>query len=167
MIQEIDGKVPSISREAFVHEAAVIIGDVIIGDNANIWPGAVLRGDIERITIKDGASVQDGALVHTDPGFPTVIGRGTTIAHGCIIHGCMIGDCSLVAMGAVVLTGAVVGSNSMVGASALVLEGKNIPDRSVAMGVPAKVVRMANASDIMRIEETSAAYLRLMKGYRR
>ncbi len=167
MIQEIDGKVPSISREAFVHEAAVIIGDVIIGDNANIWPGAVLRGDIERITIKDGASVQDGALVHTDPGFPTVIGRGTTIAHGCIIHGCRIGDCSLVAMGAVVLTGAVVGSNSMVGASALVLEGKNIPDRSVAMGVPAKVVRMANASDIMRIEETSAAYLRLMKGYRR
>jgi len=153
VIQELDGKVPSISREAFVHEAAVVIGEVIIGDGANIWPGAVLRGDIESITVKDGASVQDGAIIHTDPGFPTLIGRGTTIAHGCIIHGCRIGDWSLVAMGAVVLTGAVVGSNSIVGASALVPEGKNIPDRSIAMGVPAKVVRMANASDIMRVEE--------------
>jgi carbonic anhydrase/acetyltransferase-like protein (isoleucine patch superfamily) len=166
MIQDLNGKTPSISREAFVHEAAVVIGDVVIGDCVNVWPGAVLRGDIERITVEDDASIQDGAMIHTDPGFPTSIGKGTTIAHGCIIHGCKIGDRTLIAMGAIVLTGAEVGSNSIIGAAALVPEGKKIPDRSIAMGVPAKVIRAVDASDIARIEETSAAYLRLMKRYK-
>ncbi len=166
MIQELGGKVPAISKGAFVHEAAVVIGDVIIEEGANVWPGAVLRGDIERIIVKGGSSIQDGAILHTDPGYPTSIGAGTTIAHGCIIHGCVIGDRTLVAMGAIVLTGAEVGSDSIIGAAALVPEGKKIPSNSIAMGIPAKVVRGADANDIRRIKETSAAYLKLMKRYK-
>jgi carbonic anhydrase/acetyltransferase-like protein (isoleucine patch superfamily) len=167
LIQELKGKKPSISAKAFVHDAAVIIGDVVIEDGVNVWPGAVLRGDIERITIKERASIQDGALIHTDPGYPTSVGAGSTIAHGCIIHGCTIGNRTLVAMGAIVLTGAGVGSDSIIGAAALVPEGKKIPDKSIAMGIPAKVVRDADSNDIKRIEETNSAYLALMKKYLR
>ncbi len=167
MIQELKGKAPTISSKAFVHNMAVIIGDVVVEDDANVWPGAVLRGDIERITVKRGASIQDGALLHTDPGYPTSIGAGTTIAHGCIIHGCKIGNRTLIAMGAIVLTGAEVGCDSIIGAAALVPEGKKIPDNSIAMGIPAKVVRSADSNDIKRIEETNSAYLSLMKKYLR
>lgn len=166
MISNLGGKKPKIHEGAFVHDAAIVIGDVVIEEGANIWPNAVLRGDIEQIWIGKGCSIQDGAIIHTDPGAPVTIGEGATVAHGCIIHGCKIGSRSLIGMGAIVLTGAEIGEECIIGAGALVPEGKAIPRRSIAMGVPAKVIRGADDGDIKRIGMTAAAYLELAKKYR-
>jgi len=167
MIEALGSMKPQISPKAFVHDAAVVIGDVLIEDYANVWPCAVLRGDIERITVERRASIQDGAVIHTDPGFPTVIGEGTTIAHGCVIHGCRVGNHSLVAMGAIVLTGSEVGEHCIIGAGGLVPEGKSIPSGTIAMGLPVKVLRNVDEEDIARIERTASAYLELVKKYRK
>ncbi|MEM2058280.1 MAG: gamma carbonic anhydrase family protein [Candidatus Methanomethylicaceae archaeon] len=165
MIQKVKGKEPVIHASAFVHEMAVVIGDVLIGEETNIWPFAVLRGDIERITIGRRVSIQDGSIIHTDPGFPTKVDDGCTVGHGCILHGCQVGRNTLVGMGAVILTGAKIGEGCIVGAGALVPEGKEIPSGSVAIGVPAKIVRTVEEKDLERIRKTSEAYIGLMKFY--
>lgn len=165
MIQELNGKRPQIDPKAFVHERAVLIGDVIVEDGANIWPCAVLRGDIERIIVKSGASIQDGAVLHTDKGYPTNVGKGTVVGHGCIIHGCRIGNNTLVGMGAIILTGAEVGDDCLIGAGSVVPEGKTIPSGSVMMGIPARCVRNVEERDKARIRETALAYQELIKGY--
>jgi len=165
MIRGLGDKRPLVHAKAFVHETAVVIGDVVIEEEVNVWPCAVIRGDIERITVKKGASVQDGAVLHTDPGFPTIIGERCTVAHGCIMHGCRIGKDTLIAMGAIVLTGAEVGEGCIIGAGAVVPEGKSIPSGTIAIGIPAKVLRSVEAHDKERIKKTAEAYLRLMKKY--
>lgn len=165
MIKEWNGKRPLINPSAFIHEMALVIGDVVIDEGTNVWPFAVLRGDIERITIGKNVSVQDGAVIHTDYGFPTIIGDNCIIAHGCIIHGCKIGNNTLIGMGAILLNGAEIGDNCIIAAGALVPEGKKIPSNSVAMGVPAKVVRELNEEDKNRIAKTLEDYKKLMKYY--
>ncbi len=166
MIESLNEHTPIISKNAFVHQSAVLIGDIIVEEEANIWPQAVLRGDMERITVRKRASIQDSTIVHTDPGFPAEIGEGTTIGHGCIIHGCKIGNNSLVAMGAIILTGAQVGDNCIIGAGGLVTEGKYIPNGSVALGIPAKIIRNVSDEDVFRIEKTNSAYIELVKKYK-
>lgn len=166
MIRELQGIRPQIDLKAFVHEDAVVIGDVIIEEGANVWPCAVLRGDIERIIIKSGASIQDGAVLHTDKGYPTNVGKGTVIGHGCIIHGCRIGNNTLVGMGAIILTGAEIGDDCVIGAGALIPEGKTVPSGSVMMGLPAKNVRSIEERDKERIRETAGAYHELVRKYR-
>lgn len=165
MIRNLGDRKPSMHPGAFVHEAAVVIGDVIMEEGANVWPGAVLRGDVEKITIGRGVSIQDCTVVHSDPGFPVSIGDWTTVAHGCVIHGCKIGRQTLIAMGAIVLTGAEVGDSCALGAGALVPEGKIIPSGSIAMGMPAKVVRKVEEKDLVRVREANSAYQKLMKMY--
>ncbi|MDD1766307.1 MAG: gamma carbonic anhydrase family protein [Candidatus Methanomethyliaceae archaeon] len=165
MIRGLGDKRPLVHAKAFVHETAVVIGDVVIEEEVNVWPCAVIRGDIERITVKKGASVQDGAVLHTDPCFPTIIGERCTVAHGCIMHGCRIGKDTLIAMGAIVLTGAEVGEGCIIGAGAVVPEGKSIPSGTIAIGIPAKVLRSVEAHDKERIKKTAEAYRRLMKKY--
>lgn len=166
MIQELLGIKPQIDPRAFVHEKAVVIGDVVLEEGVNVWPGAVLRGDIERIIVKSGASIQDGVVIHTDMGYPANVGKGTVIGHGCIIHGCRIGNNTLVGMGAIVLTGAEVGDDCVIGAGALIPEGKTVPSGSVMIGIPAKNVRSTEDRDRERIRETAAAYQELVKKYR-
>jgi carbonic anhydrase/acetyltransferase-like protein (isoleucine patch superfamily) len=165
VIRNLGERKPSVHSGAFVHEAAVVIGDVRMEEGANVWPGAVLRGDVEKITIGRGASIQDCTVVHTDPGFPVSIGDWTTVAHGCVIHGCRVGKQTLIAMGAIVLTGAEVGDNCIFGVGALVPEGRVIPNRSIAMDMPAKVVRKVEEKDLVRIRETNGAYQKLMRMY--
>ncbi|MCX8181999.1 MAG: gamma carbonic anhydrase family protein [Candidatus Methanomethyliaceae archaeon] len=165
MIQKLKGKEPLIHASAFVHEMATVIGDVLIGEESNIWPFAVLRGDIERITIGRRVSIQDGAIIHTDPGFPTFVDDGCTVGHRCILHGCQVERNTLVGMGAIILTGAKIGEGCIIGAGALVPEGKEIPKGSVAIGVPAKVVRIVEERDMERIKRTSEAYISLMRDY--
>lgn len=166
MMREFCGKKPRVHGDAYVDEAALVIGDVVLEAGVNVWPGAVLRGDIERISVGKGTSIQDGAVIHTDPGYPVDIGDGCTIAHRCIIHGCKVGSGSLIAMGAILLTGAAVGERCIVGAGALLPEGKTIPNESVAMGMPAKVIRSINETDLSRMRETNEAYQRLMHAHR-
>jgi carbonic anhydrase/acetyltransferase-like protein (isoleucine patch superfamily) len=121
---------------------------------------------IEPIRIGKGTSIQDGAVIHTDPSYPVDIGDECTIAHGCIIHGCRIGSGSLIAMGAILLTGAVVGERCLIGAGALLPEGKEIPNGSVAMGMPAKIIRSVGEEDLSRMRATNEAYQRLVLAHK-
>ena len=141
MIQGLDGDAPAIGRDCFVHEAAVVIGRVTLGDRSSVWPCAVVRGDIERVEVGDDTNIQDGAVLHADPGMPCVIGERVTVGHRATVHGCTIGDEVLIGIGATVLNGAVVGAQSIVGAHALVPEGMEVPPGVLVVGTPARVKR--------------------------
>ncbi|TCL73925.1 gamma carbonic anhydrase family protein [Rhizobium sp. BK251] len=136
-----------------------IIGQVVIEEEVGIWFGAVLRGDNEPITIGRATNIQEGTMVHTDPGSPATIGEGCTIGHHAIIHGCTIGDNSLIGMGATVLNGARIGNNCLVGANALVTEGKEFPDRSLIVGSPARVIRTLDEEAIEGLRRSARSYV--------
>ncbi|MCC5974332.1 MAG: gamma carbonic anhydrase family protein [Rubellimicrobium sp.] len=124
----------------------------------SVWFGAVLRGDNEWITIAEGANIQENSVLHTDPGFPLEVGAGCTIGHKAMLHGCRIGQNTLIGMGAVILNGAVVGRDCLIGAGALIAEGKVIPDRSLVMGVPGRVVRPLDDAAIERLRASGRKY---------
>ena len=136
-----DLRVKVASDNFFVAHNATVVGDVEIGEGVNIWFNAVVRADCDRIVIGDESNVQDGAMIHTDPGSPTLIGRGVTIGHHAVVHGCTVGDYSLIGINAVVLTGAKIGKRCLIGANALVPEGMVIPDGSLVVGSPAVIKR--------------------------
>lgn len=127
--------------DAFVAPGARLIGRVVLRPGASVWFNAVLRGDNEPIEVGRGSNVQDGCVFHTDPGFPLTLGENVTVGHMALLHGCEVGDGSLVGMGAMVMNGARIGRGCLIGAGALVTEGKEIPDRSLVLGRPGKVVR--------------------------
>ena len=137
----LDGHQPELLAGAWAAPSASLIGKVKLEANASVWFGAVLRGDNELITIGPDSNVQDGTVMHTDMGFPLVLGRGVTVGHNAMLHGCTVGDYSLVGIGATILNGAKIGKNCIIGAHALITEGKDIPDGSVVMGSPGKVVK--------------------------
>jgi carbonic anhydrase/acetyltransferase-like protein (isoleucine patch superfamily) len=137
-----------------------VIGKVTLGFNVGVWFGAVLRGDNEMIAIGAATNIQEGAMVHTDMGFPVTIGIGCTIGHHAIIHGCTIGDNSLIGMGATVLNGARIGNNCLVGANALVTEGKEFPDNSLIVGSPARVVRTLDDEAVAGLRRSAESYVR-------
>lgn len=147
------------SGEYWVAPTASIIGDVVLKEEASIWFGAVLRGDRERITIGKRTNVQDGCVCHTDMGYPLTVGNDCTIGHKVILHGCNIGDNTLVGMGATILNGAKIGRNCLIGANALIPEGKVIPDRSLVVGMPGKVVRMLDDQAIEGLKASAAGYV--------
>jgi carbonic anhydrase/acetyltransferase-like protein (isoleucine patch superfamily) len=149
---------PAIDAEAWVAPEAVLIGRVILGARASVWFGAVLRGDNEPITVGEGSNVQENCVFHTDMGYPLTIGRDCTIGHKAMLHGCTIGDESLIGMGATVLNGAVIGRNCLIGAGALVTEGKEIPDGSLVVGAPGKVVRTLDAAGIAGLRSSALHY---------
>ena len=138
---------------------AHVIGNVTLGADTGIWFGAVLRGDNEAIEIGDETNIQEGAMLHTDPGAPINIGKGCTIGHHAIVHGATIGDNSLVGMGAVILNRAKIGKNCLVGAGALVTEGKEFPDNSLIVGSPARAVRQLDAAAAEGLTLSSSIYV--------
>ena len=158
MIFELDGIRPQIDPTAWVAQTAVLIGNVIVEAGANIWFGAVLRGDNEAITVGAGSNVQENAVLHTDMGFPLTIGANCTIGHKAMLHGCTIEAGSLIGMGATLLNGAKIGAGSLVGACALVTEGKEIAPGSLVMGAPAKVVRELDAAAQARLLKSAEGY---------
>ena len=153
-------KIPIFSQMAFVHPDATIIGDVVLGDGANVWPGAVLRGDVERIELAARASFQDNSVAHSDPGFPVYIGPDCIVGHGVIVHGAVVGGRCLIGMGSTLLNGCEIGAESIVGANSLVTQGKEFPPRSLIMGSPAKVVREITDEDLLPREELTGRYAR-------
>ncbi len=157
---------PQIDATAYVADDAQIIGDVVLAAATSVWFGAVLRGDTERITVGAGSNVQDGAILHADPGFPCTVGAGVVTGHGAILHGCQIGDDCLIGMGAIILNGASIGSGSIVGAGALVPENKEFPQGSLIMGVPARVVREVTAKDAEQIAAGARHYQERARLYR-
>ena len=157
-VRSLGDRAPQIDATAYIADGAQLIGDVVLGSGVSIWFNAVLRGDTERISVGAGSNVQDGAILHADPGFPCTVGTGVVTGHGAILHGCQIGDDCLIGMGAVVLNGAKIGPGSIVAAGAVVPEGKEFPPRSLIMGVPAKVVREATTQDLEQIAAGARHY---------
>jgi carbonic anhydrase/acetyltransferase-like protein (isoleucine patch superfamily) len=145
---------------------AVVIGRVHLKRNASVWWNAVLRGDNEPITIGAGSNIQDGCILHTDIGFPLTIGADVTVGHMVMMHGCTIGDGSLIGIGSVILNGARIGRNCLIGAKALITEGKEIPDNSVVLGAPGKVVRQVTDKDIALALEGARHYVANWRRYR-
>lgn len=145
--------------EAFIAEDASVIGDVTLEQGVSVWPQAVLRGDNEAIRIGQHSNVQEGAVLHADPGFALTVGQGVTIGHQAMLHGCTIGDGALIGIQAVVLNGAVIGNNCLVGAGAIVTEGKVFPDNSLILGAPAKVVRELTADAIASMQRNATEYV--------
>ena len=157
---------PQLHPSVFVAVGAVVVGDVQVGEDASIWFNAVVRGDTEPIRIGQRTNIQDGAVLHADPGFPCVLADGVTVGHRAIVHGATVEPNVVVGMGAIVLNGARIGENSIIGAGAVVTEGAIIPPGSLALGVPAKVVRQLSEEEIERGRRSAEHYVRLAQKYR-
>lgn len=158
-IYELDGKQPRLAAGAWVADSAQVIGDVVLGENASVWFGAVIRGDTEPITIGPGSNVQDLSVLHADVGQPLVIGANVTVGHQVMLHGCTIGDGALIGIQAVILNGARIGKGCIVGAGSVVTEGKEFPDHCLIIGAPAKVVRTLDDEAARRLAESAAHYV--------
>ena len=158
-IYELNGVAPSLADTAWVADSAQVIGNVVLGDQASVWFGTVVRGDMERITIGAGSNIQDTSVLHADTGQPLVIGARVTVGHQAVLHGCTVGDESLIGFGAIVLHGAKIGKNCLVGAGALVTEGKEFPDGSMIVGAPAKVVRQLTPEQIELLRHSAQHYI--------
>ncbi len=166
-IYQLDRLKPRIPATAFVAAEAVVIGDVHLGERVTVLPGVVIRADNDSITVGDDSNLQDGAVLHADPGFPLRIGAGVTVGHQAMLHGCTIGDGSLVGIQAVIMNGAVIGSDSLVGAGAIVTEGKSLPGRSLILGAPATVRRELSDDDVAGLRAAAASYVERGALYRR
>lgn len=158
MIYALDDHTPQIHPEAWVAPGAHAIGKVVLEAGASLWFGAVLRGDNEEIRVGRGSNVQENCVLHTDIGYPLVIGADCTIGHKAMLHGCTIGEGSLIGMGATVLNGAKIGKGCLIGAGALITEGKEIPDGALVMGAPGKVVRVLDEEARARLIQSAQGY---------
>ena len=165
-IYQLGDRIPRIDPSAFVYETATLIGLIELGREVNIWPYAVLRGDNEPIVVGDGSNVQECCILHTDPGFPVTIGANVTVGHQAIVHGATVGEGSLIGIQAVVLNRAVIGRNCLIGAGAIVTEDKVIPDNSLVLGAPGKVVRTLTEADIANMHANTASYVRRGQYYK-
>lgn len=166
MIYQIEARTPRIASDVFVADSATLIGSVILEAGSSVWFGSVLRGDNDDLVIGERSNVQDGSVLHTDPGLKLVIGREVTIGHCVMLHGCTIGDGTLVGIGARVLNGAKIGAESIVAAGSLVPERKQFPDGVMLMGSPAQVVRALAPAERKNLRAFSAIYVKHAQRYR-
>ncbi len=157
---------PQIAQDTWVAPDANLIGKVVLESAASVWFGSTIRADHEEIRIGEGSNVQENCVMHIDAGYPLTIGKGCTIGHKVMLHGCTIGDNTLIGMGATVLNGATIGNNCLIGAGALITEGKDIPDGSLVMGVPGKVVRQLDDAAIQSLRASALHYQDNMRRFR-
>jgi carbonic anhydrase/acetyltransferase-like protein (isoleucine patch superfamily) len=162
-----DRKLEILGDNYFIADSASVIGSVVMHQNASIWFGAVLRGDNDVITIGENSNVQDLSVLHVDPGFPLTIGKNVTVGHKVMLHGCEIGDNSLVGINSVILNGAKIGKNCLIGANSLISENKVIPDGSLVMGSPGKVVKQLSEDQMKGLEMSAIHYVENFKRYKR
>ena len=166
MIMDFKGKSPKISETAFIADSADVIGDVEVGDFSSVWFNAVIRGDRNKIKIGNRTSVQDNVVIHANPENGVEIGNDVSVGHGAVLHGCRIGSNVLIGMNSTILNGTEIGENSIVGANALVPEGKKFPENSLIIGVPGRVKRELEESEIEAIAENAAEYVEFVREYR-
>lgn len=159
-IYQLGEHAPDIDPSAYVTDTANVIGKARIEAHASIWFDVTIRGDNELITVGENSNVQEGCVLHTDPGYPLTIGKSVTVGHQAMLHGCTIGEGSLIGIQAVILNGAKIGKNCLVGAGALVTEGKEFPDNSLIIGAPAKTARALSEEDIARMHGNTANYVK-------
>ena len=165
MIYDFEKNVPEVHPEAWIASNASVIGKVKLEKNSSIWFNAVLRGDIELITIGENSNVQDGSVLHTDPGYPLTIGKGVTVGHMVMLHGCQISDDTLIGIGSIILNNAKIGKNCIIGANSLITENKIIPDNSLVVGSPGKVVREVTEEEKKAVWENTNHYQDNWKKY--
>ena len=161
-----DKKVQIVGEDYFIAENATVIGSVIIHNDVSIWFNSVIRGDNDPITIGEGTNIQDGAVLHTDEGIPLNIGKGVTVGHQAMLHGCQVGDNSLIGISAVVLNNAEIGKNCIIGANSLITQGKVIPDNSMVLGSPGKIVREVNEEEIEELKHSAEHYIGNFKRFK-
>ncbi|MCR9125862.1 MAG: gamma carbonic anhydrase family protein [Rhodobacteraceae bacterium] len=162
----LDGRAPHCHADTWVAPDANLIGQVVLEEGASVWFGTTIRADHEEIRIGAGSNVQENCVMHIDAGYPLTIGRNCTIGHKVMLHGCTIGDTTLIGMGATVLNGARIGRNCLIGAGALITENKVIPDGSLVMGVPGKVVRALDDKALAMLESSAQHYQQNMRRFR-
>ncbi|RMF33443.1 MAG: gamma carbonic anhydrase family protein [Alphaproteobacteria bacterium] len=164
----LEGVAPTLPGDGdfWIAPGAQVMGRVVLMSGASIWFNAVLRGDNEPIVIGEGSNIQDGSILHTDPGCPLSVGRNCTVGHRAILHGCVIGDGALIGMGATVMNRAVIGRGALIGAGAMVTEGKEIPEGALVLGAPGKVVRMLADEEREALEESAVRYRDNMRRFR-
>ena len=165
MIHQFDGQVPIVHKDSFIASSADVIGNVFIGIHSSIWFGAILRGDLNSISVGDYTNIQDNSTVHNDEDFPAIIGDYVTVGHNSILHGCKISNNTLIGMGSTVLNGAEIGEYTIIGAGSLVTQGKKIPSGVLCMGVPAKVIRELTIEEKESIRISAQHYVELSKKY--
>ena len=165
MFYDLENKKVQNSGDNWVAPNATVIGDVTLEKNTSIWFNATLRGDIESIYVGEGSNIQDGSVLHTDPGYPLKVGKNVTIGHLVMLHGCTIGDNSLIGIGAVILNNAKIGKNCVIGAKSLITENKEIPDNSLVVGSPGRVVRKLTEEEIKAVKENAIRYQENWKKY--
>jgi carbonic anhydrase/acetyltransferase-like protein (isoleucine patch superfamily) len=165
MIYELGDRRVRIEGEVFVADSADVIGSVVLKDKSSVWFNAVVRGDTDEIIIGEETNIQDNAVLHTDPGIRLILGRGVTVGHHAMVHGCEVGDYSLIGINAVVLNNAKIGKHCTIGANALVTQGQEIPDYSVVLGSPGKVVRQADPNEAKVLEQGAANYVTRARQY--
>lgn len=153
-------------NQIFIADNATIIGDVLLGNRVSIWYGAVIRGDVDKITIGDDVNIQDNCVLHVDEGFPLEISKGVTVGHGAVIHSCTVGENCLVGINATILTGAKIGRNCVIGANSLVRQNKVIPDNSMVFGVPAKVIKRTTEEQLLMIQCAAEHYVHRINLYK-
>ncbi len=158
---------PQVAASAYVADEAVVIGNVTLGERVTVLPGAVIRGDNDSISVADDSNLQDGAVLHADPGYPLKVGAAVTVGHQAMLHGCTIGDGSLVGIQAVIMNGAVIGAECLIGAGAIIPEGKRFADRSLILGAPARLRRELGDEDIDGLRAAAASYVERGALYRR
>jgi len=167
MIYDLEKNVPEVHSDAWVAPNATIIGKVKLEKNSSIWFNAVLRGDIEPIVIGENSNIQDGSVLHTDPGYPLTVGKGVTVGHMVMLHGCKILDDTLIGIGSIILNNAKIGKNCIVGANTLITENKTIPDNSLVVGSPGRVLRKVTSEEIKAILENGKHYVDISKKYKK
>ena len=165
-LYSLDRVTPEVAEDTWIAPDANLIGRVVVETGASVWFGATLRGDNEPIVVGTGTNIQENSVLHTDMGFPLTIEAGCTIGHKVMLHGCTIGENSLIGMGAIVLNGAVIGRDCLIGAGALITEGKEIPDGSLVMGAPGKVVRQLDEQAVAGLKASALHYQDNMRCYR-
>jgi carbonic anhydrase/acetyltransferase-like protein (isoleucine patch superfamily) len=167
MIYTLENRAPKLlGPDYFIADSAAVIGSVTLHQNASIWFNCVVRGDTDELVIGENSNVQDGSVLHTDPGLKLRVGRDVTVGHMVMLHGCEIGDNTLVGIKSVILNGAKIGRNCIIGANTLITEGKQIPDGSLVMGSPGKVVRPVTPQEIQAITLSAQHYVQNAKRYR-
>jgi carbonic anhydrase/acetyltransferase-like protein (isoleucine patch superfamily) len=167
MIYNFENNTPILHQDSWVASNAVLIGKVILKKDANIWFNVVLRGDIETITIGEGSNVQDGSVFHTDPGCKLILGKRVTVGHMVMLHGCEVDDETLIGIGSTILNKTKIGKNCIIGANTLITENKVIPDRSLVLGSPGKIIREVTSKEIEEIKENARHYVKNYKRYKK
>ncbi len=165
MIHKYQNKIPKLISPSFIADSADIIGEVLVMEDVSIWFNAVIRGDVNSISIGSGTNIQDGAIIHVSESLPTIVGEGVTVGHRAVLHACTVGNYCLVGMGSCILDGAVVGDYTLVAAGSVVLQNIKIPDGSLVAGVPAKVIRQLRDDEKVMLEASATNYIAYAKSY--